>query len=151
ASLNHRIPEGKGQVINHVAAADMVSAASAHYGQVRIYATQQEIDMLRDRGYADNGRRLFDPRNQVGAAIDGLGSHDMHHFLDRNGDDRPDRSLLSDPQARALAQKHAPMIDKYRQDVEDMRGGLTVGVRGAYGTLYDGILRWRKSLEPGIP
>ena len=151
ASLNYRIPEGKGQVINHVTAADMVSAASAHYGQVRIYAMPQEIEMLRDRGYANNDRRLLDPRNQVGAAIDGLGSHDMHYFRNRDGEGRPDRSILSDPRARELAQEYAPMIAKYRQDVEDMRGALTRGVRGPYGMLYDGIVRWPKPLEPGAP
>lgn len=151
ASLNYRIPEGKGQVINHVTAADMVSAASAHYGQVRIYAMPQEIDMLRDRGYANNDWRLFDPRNQMGAAIDGLGSHDMHYFRNRDGEGRPDRSILSDPRARELAQEYAPMIAKYRQDVEDMRGGLTRGMRGPYGMLYDGIVRWPKPLEPGAP
>lgn len=151
ASLNYRIPEGKGQVINHVTAADMVSAASAHYGQVRIYAMPQEIEMLRDRGYANNDRRLLDPRNQVGAAIDGLGSHDMHYFRNKDGEGRPDRSVLSDPRARELAQEYAPMIDKYRQDVEDMRGGLTRGMRGPYGMLYDGIVRWPKPLEPGAP
>src|SRR5690606_40232849 len=62
-----------------------------------------------------------------------------------------DRSILSDPRARELAQEYAPMIAKYRQDVEDMRGALTRGVRGPYGMLYDGIVRWPKPLEPGAP
>src|SRR5690606_20930170 len=40
---------------------------------------------------------------------------------------------------------------KYRQDAEDMRGGLTKAMRGPYGMLYDGIVRWPKPLEPGAP
>ncbi|MCD0264958.1 DUF2974 domain-containing protein, partial [Xanthomonas melonis] len=38
-SLDRRIPEGGNAVINHVMAGDAVSAASKHYGQVKIYAT----------------------------------------------------------------------------------------------------------------
>jgi len=75
----------------------------------------------------------------------------MHYFRNRDGEGRPDRSILSDPRARELAQEYAPMIAKYRQDAEDMRGGLTKAMRGPYGMLYDGIVRWPKPLEPGAP
>ncbi|MDR1075942.1 MAG: hypothetical protein LBL59_06495, partial [Xanthomonadaceae bacterium] len=47
ASLDRRVPEGGYDVINHVMAADFVSAASPHYGQVRVYATQEEIHKMR--------------------------------------------------------------------------------------------------------
>src|SRR3546814_9639280 len=43
ASLGYRIPEGGDRVLNHVMAADVVSAASPHYGQVRVYAKPREI------------------------------------------------------------------------------------------------------------
>jgi hypothetical protein len=48
ASLGYRIPEGGDRVLNHVMAADVVSAASPHYGQVRVYATPREIAQLQD-------------------------------------------------------------------------------------------------------
>lgn len=150
-SLSYRIPEGGDRVINHVTAGDMVSSASPHYGQVRIYAMPQEIEVLRGRGYANDDSRLFDPRNKLGAAIDGLASHDMHHFLNKNGDGHPDRSVLGDPRTRTLAQEFAPMIGKYREDVEDMRRGLTVGLRGPGGLILDGVDRIHGPLPAGEP
>lgn len=150
-SLNYRIPEGGNRIINHVTAADLVSSASPHYGQVREYAMSQEIGMLQDKGYANNDSRLFDLRNKLGAAIDGIGSHDMHYFLNKNGDGRPDRSVLSDPGARERAQQYAPMIEKYREDVQEMRRNLAMGLRGPGGLIRDGIEHLRGPLEPGEP
>lgn len=150
-SLNYRIPEGGDRVINHVTAGDMVSAASPHYGQVRMYAMPQEVEMLRNHGYANNDSRWFDPRNKLGAAIDGIGSHDMHFFRNVDGDGQPDRSVLTDPRTVELAREYAPMIDKYRQDVEEIRSGLAVTLRGQVGLLQDGFNRLRGTLEPGEP
>lgn len=150
-SLNYRIPEGGNLIINHVTAADLVSSASPHYGQVREYAMPQEVEMLRDKGYANDDSRLFDLRNKLGAAIDGLGSHDMHYFLNKNGDGRPDRSVLSDPSTRERAQQYAPMIEKYREDVQEMRRNLAMGLRGPSGLIRDGIEHLRGPLEPGEP
>jgi hypothetical protein len=39
-------PAGGTQVINHVRATDMVSAAGQHFGGVRIYATEQDVELL---------------------------------------------------------------------------------------------------------
>ncbi|TDK22678.1 hypothetical protein E2F46_12995 [Luteimonas aestuarii] len=150
-SLNYRVPEGGNRVLNHVTAADMVSSASAHYGQVRVYAMPQEIEMLRDKGYANNDSRLFDLRNEPGAAIAGLNSHDMHYFRNVDGDGRADRSVLSGPRTRELAREYAPMIGKYREDVEEMRRGLTMGFRGSAGLVRDGIEHLRGPLESGEP
>lgn len=63
-SLDRRIPEGGTDVINHVMAGDAVSAASKHYGQVKLYATQQEIATLEKAGY-DNTRSVLDVRNPI--------------------------------------------------------------------------------------
>jgi len=41
-----RTPAGGDQVINHVRATDMVSAAGQHFGSVRIYATEQDVELL---------------------------------------------------------------------------------------------------------
>ncbi|WP_372372126.1 DUF6792 domain-containing protein [Xanthomonas sp. NCPPB 1638] len=146
-SLDRRIPEGGTAVINHVMAGDAVSAASKHYGQVKLYATQQEIALLEKAGYA-NDRSLLDARNPA-VAQPLADSHRMHNFLpvDANGD--PDRSVLEDPKAQQLARQYAPMIDKYRDDVEVLRGGLTLGARGGYGLAVDAIDRLRGTLEAG--
>ncbi|KHM90114.1 hypothetical protein OR60_22825, partial [Xanthomonas vesicatoria] len=91
-SLDRRIPEGGSDVINHVMAGDAVGAASKHYGQVKIYATPQEVAALQNAGYA-NDRSLLDDRNP--AVAKPLGdSHRMHNFLPVDANGNPDRSVL---------------------------------------------------------
>ncbi|MCL1528643.1 DUF6792 domain-containing protein [Xanthomonas nasturtii] len=146
-SLDRRVPEGGTDVINHVMAGDAVSAASKHYGQVKLYATQQEIATLEKAGYA-NERSVLDARNP--AVVKPLAdSHRMHNFLSVDANDAPDRSVLEDPKAQQLARQYAPMIDKYRDDVEVLRGGVTLGARGGYGMAVDAIDRLRGPLETG--
>src|SRR5690606_34089394 len=116
ASLGYRIPEGGDRVLNHVMAADVVSAASPHYGQVRIYATPREIAQLQVGGYANS--RLVDALaadNPLLASVNG--SHMMHNFLGIDGDYRPDASILGDARARSRARDNARMIADYRGDV----------------------------------
>ncbi|MCC4594352.1 lipase [Xanthomonas campestris pv. phormiicola] len=148
-SLDRRIPEGGNDVVNHVMAGDPVSAASRHYGHMRVYATPQEIATLEQAGY-DNRSSGLDARNPLGAAK-GLvmDSHRMHNFLPVDGNGKPDRSVLEDPAARQRAQQYAPMIDKYRSDVETMRTGVTIGARGWQGLVVDGIDVLRGPASPG--
>ncbi|MEA9563839.1 MULTISPECIES: DUF6792 domain-containing protein [unclassified Xanthomonas] len=147
-SLDRRIPEGGTDVINHVMAGDAVSAASKHYGQVKIYASPQEIATLKEAGY-DNTRSLLDARNPL-AAVQLSDSHKMHNFLPVDGDGKPDRSALEDPKSQQLAQQYAPMIDKYRDDVALMRGHLTITSRTIQSmNVADGINQLRGTLAPG--
>ncbi|MCC4615276.1 hypothetical protein LL972_04425 [Xanthomonas campestris pv. asclepiadis] len=147
-SLDRRIPEGGTDVINHVMAGDAVSAASKHYGQVKLYATQQEIATLEKTGY-DNTHSMLDARNPF-VAIPLGDSHRIHNFLPVDGNGKPDRSVLEDPRTQQLAQQYAPMIDKYRDDVASMRLGATVGARSLQAmTLTDGIDQLRGTLAPG--
>ncbi|MGV7180022.1 DUF6792 domain-containing protein, partial [Xanthomonas axonopodis] len=147
-SLDRRIPEGGHAVINHVMAGDAVSAASKHYGQVRIYATPQEVATLQKAGYA-NDRSVLDDRNPL-VAVELGDSHRMHNFLSVDGNGKTDRSVLEDPKSQQLAQQYAPMIDKYRDDVALMRGGLTLASRSAQSmNLPDAINHLRGTLAPG--
>ncbi|MCC8616939.1 DUF6792 domain-containing protein, partial [Xanthomonas vesicatoria] len=147
-SLDRRIPEGGTDVINHVMAGDAVSAASKHYGQVRIYATPQEVAALQKAGYA-NDNSLLDDRNPAVAKTLG-DSHRMHNFLPFDGKGNPDRSVLEDPKSQQLAQQYAPMIDKYRDDVALSRGGLTLASRHLQSmSVVDGINHLRGTLAPG--
>lgn len=150
-SLDRRIPEGGARVVNHVMAADTVSSSSPHYGEVRIYAQSDEIGMLAGTGYANNGARLLDPRASLVAGIRGFGSHDMHRFLNVDGEQRPDRSVLGDVQTQALAREYAPMIGKYRDDVEGMRSAITIAARGPYGAMRDGFEALRDAVPAGEP
>ncbi|WP_191091480.1 hypothetical protein [Xanthomonas sontii] len=148
-SLDRRIPEGGTDVVNHVMAGDPVSAASRHYGQVRIYATPEEVAALQRAGY-DNSRGGWDARNPFNA-VGGLivESHRMHNFLPVDGNGRPDRSVLEDPAAQQRAAQYAPMIGRYREDVESMRIGTTLLARGVRGLAGDAVDELRGPLPPG--
>lgn len=165
ASLNRRIPEGGDSLVNHVMAGDVVSAASPHFGQVRVHARPQEIEALGRNGY-DNRTHWSDPLRgytplnivtgttpprTIGAAIALGGSHSMHHFTDLDAQGRPDRSVLGDAQAQTLAQQQAVQIGEYRQDVRRMRGVLTAVSRGLDGNVRDAIDTIRGPLPPGAP
>lgn len=118
ASL-YGVPEGGNQVIDHVRAGDVVSAASPHFGEVRVYADQKDIDTLSKAGYRDDGGMLS-LRNPV-KAID-FDTHAIDNFV-------PDSKLLGhsiiNPEAQDLYNEHAGMIDRYRNDVMDIRKGLS--------------------------
>jgi hypothetical protein len=149
ASLGMGIPEGGGKVINHVMAADLVSAAAPHYGQVKVYAEQKEMDMLGRFGYDNDRQDLGDLRAKGVAPFATIGSHFMSHFVD--GDSPRERSMLSDPDARARAHQFDPLIDKFREDVREQRGAFTaMGQAASYvsGNLERGE---REPLAPGDP
>ncbi|HEY4293247.1 XVIPCD domain-containing protein [Luteibacter sp.] len=113
------VPDGGNQVIDHVRAGDVVSAASPHFGEVRVYAAQQDIDTLSKAGYRDDSG-ILSPRNPI-KAMD-FDAHAIDNFV-------PDSKLLgqsiisSESQARYRA--HEGMIDRYRDDVMDIRKGLS--------------------------
>lgn len=152
ASLDRRIPEGGNRVLNHVMAADTVSAASPHYGQVRIYAQASEITVLRESGY-HQGRLadLVTPDLPIVAAGRTLSSHSMHHFLPVDGAGKPDQSMLADPAARERADANRRAIADFRGDVEELRRGVTIISRGPGGLLRDGVDHLRGPLEAGEP
>ncbi|WP_039812394.1 DUF6792 domain-containing protein [Xanthomonas arboricola] len=146
--LDRRIPEGGGDVVNHVMAGDAVSAASRHYGRVEIYATPNEIVTLKRSDYA-NDNRVLDGRDPLSAAVRLGESHRMHNFLPVDGTGKQDTSVLEDPSTQQLARQYAPMIEKYRGDVKALRSGLTLYSRGIPGLARDGVDHLRGSLEPG--
>ncbi len=119
AGLLQDVPKGGNQVIDHVRATDVVSAGSAHFGEVHVYAAQQDIDRLTSAGYRDDGGilSLRDPLK----AID-LGAHGIDSFV-------PDSKTLGhsiiSPESEARYRAHHGMIDRYRSDVMDLRTGLS--------------------------
>jgi hypothetical protein len=116
AGLN--IPEGGSQVIDHVRATDVVSAASPHFGQVRVYAVPQDIQALQSAGYHDsrllNAITLDKP---ILGKIQGE-AHKMGNYLPDNG--VTGHSILT-PQNEALAAEHSVMIKHYRGQIERAR------------------------------
>ena len=145
ASLGLGIPRGGGDVLNHVMASDFVSAASPHYGEVRLYASREEVNVLQVSGYENNDRLLFDPRRPDKAHAMLLGSHAMHNFTAVDGSGQPDRSILADPFARQRANENVPMFEKFRDEQALVRGlATTVATRltpGLTGFDRDDLLK----------
>jgi hypothetical protein len=143
-SLSYRIPEGGNTMINHVMASDPVSAASPHFGQVRIYAKPDEIKTLAANGFSNHALRDLIPDRPIIAATSSFGAHKLGNFLDEG-------SVLKHPETQKLAKDNARMIEEYRDDVESLRRGVTRAARGIPGgaiDLYDHI---RGPLQPGEP
>ncbi|RYF38302.1 MAG: DUF2974 domain-containing protein, partial [Comamonadaceae bacterium] len=115
AGLVHGVPQGGHQVVNHVRAGDVVSAASAHFGEVRVYAAQQDIDTLSKAGYRDNGS-ILSPRNPAKASD--FGAHAIDNFVPNSK--TLGQSILS-PENEARFRAHHGMIDRYRSDIQSAR------------------------------
>jgi hypothetical protein len=126
AGLRQGVPAGGHDVINHVRATDVVSAASPHYGEVRVYATREDIAALEHGGYANNTNRSMlpfvgDPRNPIDVAWNRGGpAHGIGAFVRAEGGG----PLMTQDNTQRAAQ-FDPMIDKYRDDVAAIRGGIT--------------------------
>jgi len=144
ASLGYRIPEGGSTMLNHVMAADPVSAASSHFGQVRVYATQEEIRTLGNCGFSNSAFRALIPDSTLVAAAHSIGSHKLGNFLGNE-------SVLGKPEAQALARDNGKMIEEYRGKLEALRGSVTTLSRGGPGAVMDLYDRIRGPLDPGEP
>jgi len=129
-SLSYRIPEGGNTMINHVMASDPVSAASPHFGQVRIYARPNEISTLAANGFSNHSLRALIPDRPIIAAGSSFGAHKLGNFLG-------DGSVLKHPETQKLAKDNARMIEEYRDDVESLRRGVTRAARGIPGGAVD--------------
>lgn len=93
-------------VVNHVRAGDVVSAASHHYGEVRIYATPEDIKNLEHAGY----REGHGPMHAIRATA--ISAHGMTNFYSE-GNER----VLPDASSVNLYEANKVMVDQYRSDV----------------------------------
>jgi hypothetical protein len=127
------IPEGGNTVIDHVRAGDLVSAASPHFGEVRTYAAQQDIDTLQKAGYRDDSG-ILSLRNPIKATD--FDAHAIDNFV-------PNSKLLGQsiisPENMARYDAHKGMVDRYRDDVADIRKGISAPweIPKAIGDLKD--------------
>ncbi|RST54960.1 XVIPCD domain-containing protein [Variovorax sp. DXTD-1] len=119
AGLVHGVPKGGHQVINHVRAGDAVSAASAHFGEVRVYAVQQDINTLGKAGYRDDGS-IVSVRNPAKATD--FSAHRVDNFVPNS--ETLGRSIIS-RENEARYDAHHSMIDRYRDDVHSARVTLS--------------------------
>ena len=120
-------------------AADVVSAASPQPGQVRVYASEKEVHTARALGYTNDNspsllQKLADASSPIQAqigrpletAVLNLGSHSISNFTNADDQGYPHPSILADPQAQQRATQNATMFDKYRHDVQTIRGTLSL-------------------------
>jgi hypothetical protein len=100
--------EGGNQVINHVRAGDPVSAANRHFGEVKIYATPDDIATLKHAGYGGERPTGF------GTTIRAIApdSHSMSNFIPKDG-----QAPLIGPEGEARYRANRDVIDHYRSDV----------------------------------
>jgi hypothetical protein len=131
-------------VINHMNAADFVSAASRHFGEVRVYATEADIAHLKQNGY---GRGPLIPNvpmpmaaaavagrinamadaiagpSPVSTAISGYGIG-AHRMATMAPDRLSDPSVLSD-ENRQRYEANRALVDAYRTDLREIRMGIS--------------------------
>lgn len=115
AGLAMGIPAGGNQVIDHVRATDVVSAASPHFGQVRVYAVQQDTQALSQAGYSDSRIvNALTPHTPILGKIQ-LDAHAIDNFV-------PQSKLLGNtiisPENEKYAEAHHTMIQPYRNSIE---------------------------------
>jgi len=124
AGLGLGIPAGGHQVIDHVRATDVVSAGAAHFGEVRTYATQQDIDALSKSGYSDNAFINALPAHApILGKIQGS-AHAIDNFVPQSK--LLGQSIIS-PANEERYQAHHGMVDRYRNDIQDARIAVSAG------------------------
>lgn len=151
-SLDRRIPEGGHRVVNHAMATDVVSAASKHYGEVRLYATPEQVQRLVAMGYEADRPRMLDQRAPLAVAAD-VDAHYLRHFVGTQADGRPGRSVLAtnNDYPSLVAGSHREIIDRYRDDVRFLRGAVTVLSRSGLELIGDAQRLAEGADRPGGP
>lgn len=112
------VRQGDGDVTNYAKAADVVSAANAHYGKVILLAEQDDIAPMKKIGY--NNKSNTAAPYAFGVAAISMGTHLSSHFVGKD-------SILSDrnyDRARRLADENKFMIQDYRGDVETSKNAI---------------------------
>ena len=114
------VPVGGSQVINHVRATDMVGAANRHFGEVRVYATQQDVDVLLKQGPVPSQQNRWELLGDLRA----LGPDATHGAVQFHGGHRTAEQLavygpnsLINHESQALYQQHRPEFDAYRESI----------------------------------
>ena len=114
------VPVGGSQVINHVRATDMVGAANRHFGEVHVYATQQDVDTLLRHGPLPSQQNRWDLIQDLRE----LGPDTTHGAVQfHSGQRKPEELAIYGPNTiintenRALYEKHKPEFDAYRESI----------------------------------
>ncbi|GAB3313444.1 XVIPCD domain-containing protein [Luteimonas notoginsengisoli] len=104
----HDTPSGGNQVVNHVRATDMVSAAGQHFGSVRVYATEQDVALLLRDGTPPQTQGVGQFLRDV-AELSPDKTHGMAQFYGQDSIVRPENI--------ALYEANKAGYDAYRTDI----------------------------------
>lgn len=107
-----RPPRPETRIVNHVRATDAVAAANGHIGEVRIYATPEDVRRLVPAGYLRGNLTLERSPVQV-ASIE---AHAISNFT---------REGLISAENVAHYQRNRDVFDQYRDDVRSIRMSFT--------------------------
>jgi hypothetical protein len=146
AGLMHGVPQGGNQIIDHVRATDLVSAASAHFGQVRVYAVPQDTQALSHAGYSDN--RLVDalaPHTPILGKIQ-IDAHAIDNFVPKS--ELLGHSIMT-AQNEAYAKQHEHMIQPYRDDVMVARTVAFAGYQTQKPMLEGAVMMGEAAVHTG--
>jgi hypothetical protein len=127
ADLKYGVPEGGNQVTNYVMAGDVVSAASPHFGQMKVLASNDDIQGLKAARYLDAPANAQTPNPLLAMR---LADHSVTHFAPEPGSHnisvlRPDRMA----QHEQNYQNHQAAIDHFRSDINHERADLATALR----------------------
>ena len=125
------LPAGGSQVVNHVRVTDMVSAAGKHYGSVKPYALQADVDAL----LGDETLPTHQNRVQLLRDVMELGPGKTHGMVQFYGGKRSAEeseiygaNSIVNAESQALYEKHKDQFDAYREDIHNLAGDLSKGV-----------------------
>jgi hypothetical protein len=125
--LNYGVPQGGNQVTDYVMAGDVVSAASHHFGEVKLLASPDDIQGLKTARYLDAPAGSQPPNPLLAMS---LSDHSMTHFLPDPGSNQI--SVLSPglmAQYEQNYQNNKAAVDHYRSDVYNERADLSAVLR----------------------
>lgn len=116
--LGYHVPEGQPKNApafdNYVRATDVVSAATRHYGNVHIFATEKDIADLQTGRYID----APNPAHPANPVLTGdLGAHFVSNFAPDPGKGESIMTAANEARYR----QYQPAIDHYRSDVMTSR------------------------------
>lgn len=132
AGLGYHFPADPRGLVNHVLVGDAVSAASPHLGQVRPYATPEDIQGLREGGYL-GGNLLHSPIIAMRWSDHGIGN-----FAPAHGPGV--MTAANEARAREFAAPIASFRDGVHATHDHLRDALQPNlVRGVQGRIQTGV------------
>ena len=123
--LGYGVPEGGHQVTNYVMAGDVVSAASHHFGEVKVLASDDDIQSMKAGRYLDAPPGSPSPNPLLAMS---LGDHSITNFVSTPGKVNV-LAPTNMPEYEVRYQNNKAAIDHYRDDVYTDRAELVVALR----------------------